>query len=100
LVHLADDLSAEKPHIVDMVLDGPLRQTRLGEVKEERREIIHELSADRKILFLAHPTLRPLRKVAAIATVWQQRGGRHWGRIEIRLHLGIDPVNSCAFPEF
>jgi hypothetical protein len=29
------------------------------------------LSADRKILFLAHPTLRPLRKIAAIAAVGQ-----------------------------
>jgi len=64
-------ISPPRSHIVDMVLDGLLRQTRLGEVKEERREIFHELSADRKILFLAHPTLRPLRKIAAIAAVGQ-----------------------------
>jgi hypothetical protein len=70
-VHVADDLSAEKPHIVDVVLDGPFRQTGLGEVKEEGHEVFHELSAYRKILFLAHPTLRPLRKIAAIAAVGQ-----------------------------
>ena len=70
-VHVADDLSAEKPHIVDVVLDGPFRQAGLGEVKEEGHEVFHELSADRKILFLAHPTLRPLRKIAAIAAVGQ-----------------------------
>src|SRR5258708_15999364 len=82
-----------------MVLDGPFRQTGLGEVKEEGHEIFHELSADRKILFLAHPTLRPLRKVAAIATVWQQCGGRRWGRIENRPHLRIHPAKSFAFPQ-
>jgi hypothetical protein len=70
-VHVADDLSAEKPHIVDVVLDGSFRQTGLGEVKEEGHEVFHKLSADRKILFLAHPTLRPLRKIAAIAAVGQ-----------------------------
>jgi hypothetical protein len=68
-VHVADDLSAEKPHIVDVVLDGPFRQTGPGEVEEEGHEVFHELSAYRKILFLAHPTLRPLRKIAAIAAV-------------------------------
>jgi hypothetical protein len=71
VVHVADDLSAEKPHIVDVVLDGPFRKTGLGEVKEEGHEVFHELSAYRKILFLAHPTLRPLRKIAAIAAVGQ-----------------------------
>jgi hypothetical protein len=70
-VHVADDLSAEKPHIVDVVLDGSFRQTGLGEVKEEGHEVFHKLSADRKILFFAHPTLRPLRKIAAIAAVGQ-----------------------------
>src|SRR5882762_8087009 len=70
-VHIADDLSAEKPHIIDVVLDGSFRQTGLGEVKEEGHEVFHKLSADGKILFLAHPTLRPLRKIAAIATVGQ-----------------------------
>ena len=34
-VHVADDLSTEKPHIVDVVLDGPFRQAGLGEVNEE-----------------------------------------------------------------
>src|ERR1700693_2612438 len=70
-VHVANDLSAEKPHIVDVVLDGSFRQTGRGEVKEEGHEVFHKLSADRKILLLAHPTLRPLRKIAAITTVWQ-----------------------------
>jgi hypothetical protein len=70
-VHVANDLSAEKPYVVDVVLDGPFRQTGLGEMKEEGHEIFHELAADRKILFLAHPTLRPLRKIAAVATVGQ-----------------------------
>jgi hypothetical protein len=60
-VHVADDLSAEKPHIVDVVLDGSFRQTGLGEAKEEGQEVLHELAADRKIPFLAHPTFRPLR---------------------------------------
>jgi hypothetical protein len=52
-VHVADDLSAEQPHIVDMVLDGPFRQARLGKVKEEGHEVFHEFSAGRKFLFLA-----------------------------------------------
>jgi hypothetical protein len=34
-VHVADDVPAEQPHIVDMVLDGPFRQAGLGEVNEE-----------------------------------------------------------------
>jgi hypothetical protein len=71
---------------------------RPGEVKEEGDSI--RQVGRREDPFLAHPTLRPLRKITTIATVWQQRGGRRWGRIEIRLHLRIDPVNSCAFPEF
>jgi len=70
-VHVADDLSAEKPHIVDVVLDGPFRQSGLGEVKEEGYEVFHEMPAYRKILFLTHPTLRPLRKITAIAAVGQ-----------------------------
>ncbi len=35
-VYVADDLSAEKPHIVDVVLDGPFRQAGFCEMKEER----------------------------------------------------------------
>ena len=70
-VHVADNLSAEQPHIIDVVLDGPFRQAGLGEVKQEGHEVFHEPLPDRKILFLAHPTLRPLRKIAAIAAVWQ-----------------------------
>ena len=38
-VQVADDLSAEQPHIVDMVLDGPFRQAGFCEVKEERHEV-------------------------------------------------------------
>src|SRR5438309_7412472 len=52
-VYVADYLSAEKPQIVDVVLDGSFRQTGLGEVKEEGHEVFHKLSADRKILFLS-----------------------------------------------
>ena len=70
-VHVANDLSAEQPHIVDVVLDGSFRQAGLGEVKEEGQEVCNESSPWRKILFLAHPTLRPLRKIAAIAAVGQ-----------------------------
>ena len=70
-VHVANDLSAEQPHIVDVVLDGSFRQAGLGEVKEEGHEVFDESSAWRKILLLAHPTLRPLRKIAAIAAVGQ-----------------------------
>ncbi|MGA9057643.1 MAG: hypothetical protein WB763_14150 [Terriglobia bacterium] len=70
-VHVANDLSAEQPHIVDVVLDGSFRQAGPGEVNEEGQEAFNESSSWRKILFLAHPTLRPLRKIAAIATVWQ-----------------------------
>src|SRR5665647_3251641 len=61
-VHVADDLSAEQPHIVDVVLDGPFRQAGPDEVKEEGHEVFDESSPWRKILFLAHPTLGPLRK--------------------------------------
>jgi 3-deoxy-D-arabino-heptulosonate 7-phosphate (DAHP) synthase len=70
-VHVADDLSAEQPHIVDVVLDGSFRQARLNEMKQEGHEVFHEFSADRKVLLLAHPTLRPLRKITAIAAVRQ-----------------------------
>jgi hypothetical protein len=70
-VDVADDLSAEKPHIVDVVLDGPFRHAGFCEVKEERHEVFYKLAADRKILFLTHPTLRPLRKIAAITAVGQ-----------------------------
>ena len=96
-VHVTDDLSAEQPHIVDVILDGSFLQVGPGEVKEEGREAFDEFSAGRKILFLAHPTLRPLLKIAA---VWQYRGGRQRGRNGIRLHLLSIPGNSCAFPEF
>jgi hypothetical protein len=52
-------------------LDGSFRQTRLGEVKEERHEEFDESSADGKVVFHAHPTLRPFLKIAAIAAVGQ-----------------------------
>jgi transposase len=97
-VDVADDLSAEKPHIVDVVLDGSFRQTGLGEVKEEGHEVFHKLSADRKILFLAHPTLRPLRKITAIAAVGQERNGGQWERIGIRLHLRTDLQTLMRLP--
>ena len=70
-VHVANDLSAEQPHIVHVVLDGSFRQAGLGEVKEEGHEVFDESSPGRKILVFAHPTLRPLRKIAAIAAVGQ-----------------------------
>ena len=70
-VHVANDLSAEQPHIVDVVLDGSFRQAGLGEVKEEGHEVYDESSPWREIFSLAHPTLRPLRKIAAIAAVGQ-----------------------------
>src|ERR1035438_6330085 len=70
LVHVPDNLPAEQPHVVDMVLDGPFRQAGPGKVKKKGHEVCHKFSAGRKILFLAHPTLRPLRKIAAIAAVW------------------------------
>ena len=70
-VHVANDLSTEQPHIVDVILDGSFRQAGPDEVKEEGHEAFDESFPWRKILFLAHPTLRPLRKIAAIAAVWQ-----------------------------
>ena len=70
-VYVADYLSAEKPQIVDVVLDGSFRQAGPGQVKEEGYEVFDESSAGRKILLFAHPTFRPLRKIAAITTVWQ-----------------------------
>ncbi|MCP4895501.1 MAG: hypothetical protein GY906_00885 [bacterium] len=70
-VHVTDDLSAEQPHIVDMVLDGSVRQAGLGEAKEEGHEAFDESPPYWKISFLAHPTLRPLLKIAAVAAVWQ-----------------------------
>ena len=70
-VHVTDDLSAEQPHIVDVALDGSFRQAGLGEVKEEGHEAFDESSPYWKIFVLAHPTFRPLLKIAAIATVWQ-----------------------------
>ena len=70
-VHVADDLSAEQPHIIDMVLDGSFGKPGLDEVNEEGHEVCDEFATDRKILFLAHPTLRPLRKITAIAAVGQ-----------------------------
>jgi len=75
-VHVANDLSAEQPHIVDVVLNGSFRQAGAGEVHEEGHEVFDESSAGRKILLLAHPAFRPFRKIAAIAAVGQQRGGR------------------------
>jgi hypothetical protein len=71
LVQVADDLSAEQPHIIDVVLDGSFRQAGPGEVIKEGQEAFDESSTWRKILFLAHPTFRPLPKIAAIATVRQ-----------------------------
>ena len=71
LVHVADDLSAEQPHVVDMVLDGSFGKPGLGEVNEKGHEVCHEFATDRKIRFLAHPTFWPLRKIAAIAAVGQ-----------------------------
>ena len=37
--HVANDLSAKQPHIVDVVLDGSFRQAGLDEMKEERHEV-------------------------------------------------------------
>jgi hypothetical protein len=70
-VHVADDLSAELPHIIDMVLGGSFGKPGLGQVNEKRHEVCDEFAADREIFFLAHPTLRPLPKIAAIAAVGQ-----------------------------
>ena len=65
-VHVANDFSAEHPQIVDVVLDGSFRKAGPGEVKEERHEVHDESSPWREIFFLAHPTLRPLLKIAAV----------------------------------
>ena len=70
-VHVANDLSAEQPHIVDVVLNGSFRQAGAGEVQEEGHEVCDESSARWEVLFPTHPTLRPLLKIAAVAAVWQ-----------------------------
>ena len=70
-VHVADDLSAQQPHIINVVLNGSFRQAGLGEVKQEGQEAFHQSPTYGKIFFLTHPTLRPLLKIAAIAAIWQ-----------------------------
>jgi len=62
---------------------------------QEGHEAFDEVSTGREILFLAHPTLRPLLQVTA---VWQQCGRRRWGTMGIRLHLGIDPKQLMRLP--
>src|SRR5450756_1871280 len=62
---------------------------------QEGREAFDEFSAGRQIPLLTHPTLRPFLKIAA---VWQQRGGRRWGRIGIHLHLRSIPEQLMRLP--
>jgi hypothetical protein len=70
-VQIADDLSAEHPHIVDVVLDGSFRQAGLNEMKHERYEAFDEPSTWRKIFVHTHPTFRPLLKIATVAAIGQ-----------------------------
>ena len=70
-VHIANDLSAQQPHIVDVALNGFSRQARRREVEEKRQKVFDQPPAWWKVFFLAHPTLRPLPKIAAIAAVGQ-----------------------------
>jgi hypothetical protein len=72
-VHVADDLSAEKPPMVDVVLDGSFGQTGLGEVKEEGYEVFHKLSADGRASFADDEQsilipVRPRKRSAAICS--------------------------------
>jgi hypothetical protein len=94
-VHVADDLSTEKPQVVDVSLDGLFRQAWRGEIQEEWREVLDKFPAGRKIILLAHPTLRPLIKIAAVG---QQRSRRQWRRIGIYLHLCIGPSQFMRLP--
>ncbi|MGH7972962.1 MAG: hypothetical protein ACREIC_29960, partial [Limisphaerales bacterium] len=71
IVCVADDLSAEHPYIVDMVLDGSFRQPLFRQVKQEGHEEFDKSTTDGKVLFLTHPTLRPFPKIATIAAVGQ-----------------------------
>ena len=70
-VQIADDFTAEQPHIVDVVLDGSFRQAGPSEMKQEGHEAFDESSARREVLFHTHPTLWPLLKIPAVAAVWQ-----------------------------
>jgi hypothetical protein len=65
-VEVSYDLAAEQPHIIDVVLDGSLRQAGPGEVEEKRHEAFDKSSAGWEVFFFAHPTLWPLLKIAAV----------------------------------
>jgi len=56
----------QNPQIVGVFWDGSFGQAGCGEMNKKGREAFDEPSAWRKILFLAHPTVRPILEVAAV----------------------------------
>ena len=52
---VANELSAEQPEIVDVLLDGSFREAGLGKVKKERCKALHQLLAGEEIAVVAHP---------------------------------------------
>ena len=46
-LRIADDLSAEYPQVIDMLLNRLLRQARTGEVKKKRCEVCDDFLAAR-----------------------------------------------------
>lgn len=52
---VANDLAAEQPQIVDVFLDGLLREPGFGKVEKERCKALHQFLAGEEIAVIAHP---------------------------------------------
>jgi hypothetical protein len=68
------ELATERPEVIAVPVQRFDGETLVEQVKQERGEEFHDVLARRDILFIALPTLRPLRKVRAI--LGQGHGGR------------------------
>ena len=58
-MEIANELAAQRPHIVDVFLDRLRRQIRRYQMFQERTEQHYQLLAGRQILFQAHPRVWP-----------------------------------------
>ena len=75
VVEIADELAAEHPHVVNVLLDGLGRQVRSCQVLQEGTEQGQQLLAGRQIFLQAHPRTWPTVQIPAIVFESMERCG-------------------------
>lgn len=104
-MEIADELAAQYPHVIDVLLDRLWRQTRRCQVFQEWTEQRHELLAVRQIFLQPHPGAWPAVQIPAIVFEFMASCGGRAVYVGSFRHRHLPPhaaahYNSKPMPPF